>query len=264
MPATTGWTSAAEWSGGAARAAAAATLVGLALAAAPALAAGTAIEAMPADLEMRLALSAAPPALRSDATVYLLDPAKGFRPAKQGTSGITCLVQRTVWELADDRDDIYIPLCYDAAGTATYLKVIMDAAALRAGGLGGEALKAEIAGRWADGTYRVPAKAGLSTMVAPVFRAVGPPDMAVRTLAMPHLMFYAPGVTNADIGAEPDLADHASLAWPFVDRQGNDQQSYMIQMLGAAETAAILADEKALVDDLCAYRDVLCLPPGGH
>src|SRR3546814_5759141 len=64
------------------------------------------------------------------------------------------------------------------------------------------------------------------------------------TMAMPHLMFYAPGVTNGDIGAKPDLADHASLAWPFIDRQGIAQQSYMIQMLGAAEKAAILADEK--------------------
>ena len=223
-----------------------------------------AIEPMPADLEMRLALSAAPPPLRAEATVYLLDPAKGFRLAREGSSGVTCLVQRTVWELGADRDDIYIPLCYDAAGTATYLRVIMDAAELAAGGHDAAALKAEIATRWADGTYRVPEKAGLSYMVAPVFRTVGPPDMAVRTLAMPHLMYYAPGVTNADIGASPDLADHASLAWPFIDRQGNDEQSYVIQMLGAAETAAILADERDLVDDLCAYRDLLCLPPGGH
>lgn len=246
------------------RAAATATLVAFALAAAPAFAAGTVIEAMPEDLETRLALSAAPPALRDDATVFLLDPATGFRLARQGTSGVACLVQRTVWELADDRDDIYIPLCTDAAGTRTYLTVIMDAAELRAEGFSGAALKAEIAGRWADGTYTVPEKTGVSYMVAPVFRTVGPPDMAVRTMAMPHVMIYAPGVSNADIGAKPDLADHASLGFPFIDRQGIDEQSYVIQMLGAAETAAILADEKQLVDDLCAYRALLCLPPGGH
>jgi hypothetical protein len=223
-----------------------------------------AIEPMPEDLEMRFALAAAPPPLRQEATVYVLDPAKGFRLAREGSSGVTCLVQRTVWELGTDRDDIYIPLCYDAAGTRTYLQVIMDAAALAAEGLGAADLKAEIAGRWADGTYTVPDKPGLSYMIAPVFRTVGPPDLAVRTMAMPHLMFYAPGVTNADLGAKPDLADYASLAWPFIDRQGNNEQSYIIQMLGVAEKAAILAAEKDLVDDLCAYRDVLCLPPGGH
>jgi hypothetical protein len=97
-------------------------------------------------------------------------------------------------------------------------------------------------------------------MVAPIFRTVGPPDMEVRTLAMPHLMFYAPHVTNEDIGAVPDLADHASLLYPFIDRQGNAEQSYMIQLIGEAETSKILADEKTLIDDLCAYRDVLCLP----
>ena len=29
-------------------------------------------------------------------------------------------------------------------------------------------------------------------MVAPVMRTVGPPDMQVHTMPMPHLMFYAP------------------------------------------------------------------------
>lgn len=218
------------------------------------------IEQMPADLESRLALSAVPPALREQASLFLLDPGEGYRLARQGDSGIACLVQRTVWELSDFRDDIYIPLCYDAAGTATYLKVIMDAAALRADGLGPAALKAEIEKRYAEGTYGVPQRAGLSYMVGPVFRTAGPPDMAVHTLAMPHLMFYAPFVTNEDIGAVPDLGDPDSLLNPFIDRQGNGEQSYMIQLVGAAETARIMAEEKPLIDDLCAYRDVLCLP----
>ena len=34
--------------------------------------------------------------------------------------------------LGEFRDDLYVPLCYDAAGAATYLKAIMDTAALRA------------------------------------------------------------------------------------------------------------------------------------
>jgi hypothetical protein len=35
-------------------------------------------------------------------------------------------------------------------------------------------------------------------------------------------------------------------------------------MVGQSETARILADEKALLADLCAYRDVLCLPESAH
>jgi hypothetical protein len=225
---------------------------------------GTTLKAMPEALETRLALSALPPPLRARATAYVLDPATGYRIARQGTSGVECLVERTAWELADFRDDIYIPLCYDAVGSKTYLKVIRDAAALRAQGMGPAALKTEIEGRYKDQTYRAPEKAGVSYMVAPVMRTAGPPDMRIHTMAMPHLMFYAPGISNEDLGAMPDLADPSTLRYPFIDRQGIDEQSYMIQLVGEAEKARILADEKTLLDDLCAYRDVLCVPETAH
>ncbi|HEX9447075.1 MAG TPA: hypothetical protein VF920_03820, partial [Dongiaceae bacterium] len=134
------------------------------------------------------------------------------------------------------------------------------AATLRAGGMGPAALKAEILNRYSNKIYKVPDKVGLSYMVGPVMRTVGPPDMKIRTMPMPHLMFYAPGITNADIGAVPNLSDPASLMYPFIDKQGNAEQSYMIQLVGATEKAKILADEKGLIADLCKYRDVLCLP----
>ena len=225
---------------------------------------GAELRPMPAELETRFALSALPAPLRGTASVYLLNPKTGYRRFRSGTSGVTCIVQRTAWELADQRDDIYIPLCYDAAGTKSYLKVIMDAARMRAQGVEPAALKAKIESLYADKTYGVPAKPGVSYMVAPVMRTIGPPDLKVHTMAMPHLMFYAPGVTNADIGAMPKLADFASLMNPFIDRQGNVEQSYMIQMLGATEKARILRDEKRLVADLCVYRQVLCLEHSEH
>ncbi|MCT7374343.1 hypothetical protein [Chelativorans salis] len=219
----------------------------------------TTLEQMPAELEKRFALSALPPQLREEATIYLLDPEKGYELAIEGTSGVTCIVQRTVWEMADFRDDIYIPLCYDAAGTSTYLHVIMEAARIRAEGMGPQELKSTIARRWEDGTYQVPERAGMSYMVAPVQRTIGPPDLEVITLSLPHFMPYAPGVSNQDIGAHPDLADPASLQNPFIERQGIDEQSYFIHMVGVDEKADILNRETDLVKDLCAYRDVLCL-----
>lgn len=213
---------------------------------------------MPPALETRLALSALPAALRPDATVYLLDPAKGYHLSRGGASGITCIVQRTAWELRDFRDDIFIPLCYDAEGTKTYLKSIMDAAELRAGGMGAAELYAEMDRRWASGTYNVPGP-GVSYMLAPLQRTVGPPDLRVVTISLPHLMFYAPHVTNQEIGARPDLADPATLRYPFIDRQGPAAHSYMIQLVGESEKARILADEASMLRDLCAWRDVLCL-----
>lgn len=222
------------------------------------------IEQMPAELETRFALSALPPAMRDRATVYLLDPKKGYQLSRQGTSGVACLVERTVWEWADFRNDIYIPLCYDAVGANAHLKVIMDTATLRARGMSPVALKAEIEDRYKKNIYKAPEKAGLSYMVAPVMRALGPPDMKLHTMSMPHLMFYAPNITNEDIGAVPDLSVPSSLLYPFIDKQGNADQSYMIQLIGEAEKAKIMADEKTLLADLCAYRDVLCLPDMKH
>jgi len=239
----------------------------VALATAPAQAAAvqaTSLTPMPETLEVRYALSALPAALREAATVHVLDPATGYRVARRGTSGLECLVQRTAWEHGELRDDIYIPLCYDAVGARTYLKVIMDTAALRAGGTDAGALKAQIEQRYADGTYRVPEKSGVSYMVAPVMRTGGPPDMKIHTMAMPHLMYYAPGISNADIGAKPDLADPATLVYPLIDRQGNGEQSYMVQLLGEAEKANILADEQELLHALCAHREVLCLAGMKH
>jgi hypothetical protein len=67
----------------------------------PSRAIETTLEQMPAKLETRFALSALPPALRDKATVYILDPTKGYQLSRQGTSGLTCLVERTVWEWAD-------------------------------------------------------------------------------------------------------------------------------------------------------------------
>jgi hypothetical protein len=144
-------------------------------------------------------------------------------------------------------------------GTKTYLKVIMDAASLRIQGMSPAALKAEIANRWRSKTYELPEKAGVSYMLAPVFRTGGPPDMKVHTNPMPHLMFYAPNVTNEDIGAAPDLSVPSSLLYPFIDRQGIGEQSYIIQMVGDAEKAKIMADEKDLLASLCTYRAALCL-----
>ena len=231
------------------------SLIGIS-AAPPSQATETTIEQMPAKLETQFAVSALPPAMRDQATVYLLDPKKGYQLSRQGTSGVTCLVGRTAWEQADFRNDIYVPLCYDAEGSKSFLKVIMDAAKLRIQGMSPAALKVEIENRYRNKTYKVPEKAGLSYMVAPVIRTWMLPDWRVHTMPMPHLMFYAPNLTNQDIGAAP----HSSLSDPFVFKEGIAEQSYIIQLIGEAEKAKIMADEKNLLAALCTYRASLCLP----
>src|ERR1700754_1151260 len=96
----------------------ASSLLGMA-AATPLHAAEAVLDRMPVELETQYALSAAPPALRTKATVYLLDPTKGYYVSRQGTNGVACAVQRTQWEHANFRDDIYYGVCFDAAGVKT-------------------------------------------------------------------------------------------------------------------------------------------------
>jgi hypothetical protein len=82
--------------------------------------------------KIRFALSALPPPLRADATVYVLDTAKGYVLDYAGTNGQSCFVSRTEWKFADYRDDIYDATCYDAVGAKNHeaAKIVADESAL--------------------------------------------------------------------------------------------------------------------------------------
>ena len=53
------------------------------------------IQPLPRDLEIQLALSALPPHVRDSATVYVLNPEKGFELARRGSNGFHTFVART-------------------------------------------------------------------------------------------------------------------------------------------------------------------------
>src|SRR6202163_1383593 len=96
---------------------------------------------LPRDLEIQLALSALPPHLRDNATVYVLNPNKGFEVARKGTNGFHALVARTgddtfrgSWPLTQYRDDILYPISYDNAGPKAQMRVFCDAAELQTKG----------------------------------------------------------------------------------------------------------------------------------
>ncbi|PKN30463.1 MAG: hypothetical protein CVU64_03300 [Deltaproteobacteria bacterium HGW-Deltaproteobacteria-21] len=74
------------------------------------------IEPLPRDLEIQLAQSALPPHLRDGATVYVLNPDKGFEVARKGTNEFHAFVARTgddafrgSWPFTEYRDDISLP-----------------------------------------------------------------------------------------------------------------------------------------------------------
>ena len=220
------------------------------------------VEPLPRDLEIQLALSALPPHLRDNATVYVLNPDKGFEVARKGTNGFHAFVARTgddsfrgSWPMTAYRDDILYPISFDSAGVKAQMRVFFDAAEMQAKGTPPEELKRIIKDRYKTGYYKAPERAGISYMVSPVLRTYFNPDESdgVVTLNIPHVMYYAPNVSNEEIGG-----GKLGGMYPFVIMQG--PHGYMIQLLGLTERAAINKEYEEMLGRLCKIKDVWCLP----
>ena len=220
------------------------------------------VEPLPRDLEIQLALSALPPHLRDSATVYVLNPDKGFEVARKGTNEFHAFVARTgddtfrgSWPFTKYRDDILYPVSFDKAGVKAQMRVFFDAAEMQAKGTPPGELKKIIQDRFNGGFYKAPERAGISYMLSPVLRGYINPeeDDSVATLNIPHVMHYAPHVSNNDIGGgKPGGMD------PFVIFHG--PHGYTIQFLGLTERAAINKEYEEMLARLCKMKEAWCLP----
>jgi hypothetical protein len=220
------------------------------------------LEPLPRDLELQLALSALPARLRENATVYVLNPAKGFEVARKGTNGFHAFVARTgddtfkgSWPLTEYRTDILYPISFDEAGSKAQMRVFFDAAEMQAKGTPPRELKRIMQDRYKTGFYKAPVRAGISYMLSPVLRTYASPEENdhVITINLPHVMYYAPDISNEDIGGgKPGDME------PFVILRGH--HGYMIQPLGVTERAAINKEYEGMLERLCSIKDVWCLP----
>ncbi|PWT78799.1 MAG: hypothetical protein C5B59_01005, partial [Bacteroidetes bacterium] len=164
---------------------------------------GWKLEKMPPALETEFALSSLPPRLRDAATVYLLDPDKGYYMARKGSNGFSSFVMRTQWEKAEFLPDVYSPMSYDEEGTKTFVAVYFDVAAMRATGKYSPAqIRDTVLKRIKDGRYKGPSRTGISYMLSPLNR--GQASDGLSNSVMPHYMIYAPRVDNKDIGGDWD------------------------------------------------------------
>jgi hypothetical protein len=226
------------------------------------------LEKIPASLETDFALSALPSQLRQNATVYLLDPKKGYYIAHKGSNGFICFVTRTEWEWGEFRKDDAAAIGYDAEGARTIFHVSMDVAAMRATGkFTPLQIKNIIIDRIRKGIYKAPARTGISYMLAPVMRTYpGKPDHHdVMTMNMPHYMFYAPYLTNTDIGNIPDgRADGPVVINPGAMWLGEKKSPYgfIILPAGATEKAKIISENKGLLKRLADYKPYFKIEPG--
>ncbi|MEZ0471551.1 hypothetical protein [Luteimonas salinilitoris] len=227
------------------------------------------IEPLPRDLEMQLALSALPPHLRDDATVYVLNPGTGFELAREGNNGFHTFVARTgedtmrgSWRFAEYRDDILYPVSFDAAGAKAHMRVFFDIATMQAKGMPAAELKEIIQQRYRTGYYKPPERAGVSYMLSPILRTYDNPEESdrVATTNNPHVMHYAPNVSNKDVGGPKP----ALVPYPFVTIEG--PHGFMIQHFGKLETAAITQEYREMLARLCKIEALWCLPAesGSH
>jgi len=224
------------------------------------------LEKMPVDLETDYALSALPPHLRNDATIYLLDPEKGYYVSRQGSNGYICFIARTEWEWDEFRNDVCTPISYDAEGARAIFPIYIAVAEMRASGkYSAVQIRDSIVNRIATGVYKAPAKPGMSYMLAPVMRVypAGPDVKTPVTVSMPHYMLYAPYLTEENARYKSGT-DGLMLANPdnVVLGDGKAPYGYIIIPATEAEKAIIVADGKDLLQRLAAYKPYFKFDPG--
>ena len=184
-------------------------------------------ELLPPEQEIALALSAAPEHLRNNAGVYVLKR-NGFVKVRESTNGFTCIVNR-------DHPLNQKPVCFDAEGTATILPKILRVGELLMQGKAMSEINADIAEGFRTGKYIAPRRLGVAYMLSGDIRNYNPHTGKVESFP-PHVMFYAPNLTNADLGVTPEaLAKNPSL--PFVAYQG--PHGFIIVVSGDTKTSHI-------------------------
>ena len=177
---------------------------------------------LPREERIKLAESAAPAEISSHATVYLLERS-GYVKTREGTNGFSCLVDRqTPLNLE--------PTCFDAEGSATTLPTRLFVEEQRGKGESEEQIKAELDAGYKTGKYKAPSKPGIVYMMSDRGVLLIPGTNKLVAIP-PHLMFYAPYVTDKDIGAPP-----AARNMPRVIRPGQPD-AYIIVIPGPAEHA---------------------------
>jgi hypothetical protein len=156
--------------------------------------------------EIALALSSCPTTLTDKAGVYVLE-GSGYVKARESHNGFTAIVQHSVPGAQE-------PQCMDAEGTRTILPRILKVAEWRAQGKSADEIRRLVGEAFAKGVFQPPTRVGIDYMLST--DNVVPDDHGVIAPFPPHVMFYAPFVTNADIGSEGQAAGGPA----FVAAQG--------------------------------------------
>jgi hypothetical protein len=172
--------------------------------------------------------------------------------------------------LKEYRDDILYPVSFDEAGAKEHMRPFFDVAEMQAKGTPAGELKKLIQERYKTGYYKAPERTGVSYMMAPILRTYVNPDAneEVATTNIPHVMHYAPNLSEADLGVAPPSAEQLNHyshhgGWkenpdPFLINHG--PHAYFIQFLGLKERDAINKEYADMLSRLCKFYAAFCIP----
>jgi hypothetical protein len=170
---------------------------------------------LPREREIALARTAAPPAVSRVAPVMVLTE-RGFEVAVTGTSGVTCVVNRS-------HPGSLEPHCFDAEGSATVLPMELRRTELLREGKSTEEIDREIAAGLLSGKYRLPRRPAMSYMMSSEQVLYNDEGKHVGKWE-PHLMIYYPHLTSTDLG----LAGVPSTQAALVVDEGKASSNIMI------------------------------------
>ncbi|MGA8832385.1 MAG: hypothetical protein WB554_12320, partial [Desulfomonilaceae bacterium] len=105
------------------------------------------------------------------------------------------------------------------------------------------------------GYYKAPGRAGISYMLSPILRTYFNPEESDKVVTMnyPHIMYYAPNVSNEDIGG-----GKLGGMYPFVIMPG--PLGYIIQPIDLTVREAINKEYSEMLEKLCKIKKEWCLP----
>ena len=177
---------------------------------------------LPRAREIALARSAAPPAVSDSATIYVLGE-QGYEIAVRGTNGNTCYVDRS-------RVEAIAPQCFNAEGAATIMALEMHRIALLHQEHSVAETNREIADGLASGHFHLPRGPALCYMMSAdqnLFDDDGKPVGHWH----PHLMWYIPYITPAELG---------------LGKTGSDGTTTVVQWEGSPLASVIIVVRDAL------------------
>jgi hypothetical protein len=146
------------------------------------------------DKEIALAFEAAPPSLTAKAGVYVHDKT-GYVKARDSQNGFVCVVDHRIPNAVE-------PQCMDAEGVKTFFPKYQMVASMRAKGTAEPDIRKAVKAAFANGTLKAPARPGVIYMMSPHNVVTVDEEKGIAVPFPGHLMFYAPGLTSADLGSD--------------------------------------------------------------